>query len=127
MAFPRLIFVLRLVYLFSRKETVCAKVETLNTESRFREFVKYENYFLDENQVGSALVNLPTECALGCVGHSACVSFNIEAEKTLVKESRLLCELLSGSMLGNLEKFRRTSEFHHYEVYVSPHFCKSIR
>ncbi|KAJ7386513.1 hypothetical protein OS493_008648 [Desmophyllum pertusum] len=121
MASPKLTILLGFTLLAFQQETFCDERANQGTEaySRFSEFVKYENHLLDIQRLSITRVNLPIECALGCVRLPGCLSFNIEIDKPLEIASSLICELLSAGKLGNSRRFRRSKKFDHYETSVS--------
>lgn len=121
MVSPELVFLLGSIYLAFQQETICDEGVNRSTEanSNFGEFEQYENHLLDAPQLGTTRVFSAVECALGCVRHSACLSFNIEIPNQLNKKTSLLCQLLSSGMLGNSWRLRRSKKFHHYGFSVS--------
>lgn len=84
----------------------------------FSHFFQHKNYALRVNSIGSFLVGFVTECALRCLRHLSCVSFNIE-EATAANRRHVTCELLPVDMYNASEKLQSSESFHHWSTVVS--------
>ena len=105
-----------------REETLCNDSATNpkdHANSKFTQYVMFENQVLDAPIIVSYQVRGSVECALRCSRRSLCVSFNIEADEERKTGTSLLCELLPTDKLQQSSRFGPSGRFHHYSVYVS--------
>ena len=83
----------------------------------FSHFVQHKKHFLDVKRIRSFLVGFVTECALRCLHHDSCISFNIEDNTANHKE--VMCELLPKDLYQISHKLQRSETFHHWSIMVS--------
>ena len=84
----------------------------------FSHFIQHKNHVLDVEKISSFLVGFVTECALECVRHLLCLSFNIK-EDTTENSTKMTCELLPVDLFNVSLKFQKRGEFHHWSIVVS--------
>jgi len=68
----------------------------------FAHFAEYmfKNHILDAGRIGSFLVGFVTECALRCLRHVSCISFDIEDPTR--KDREITCEQVKNFLIGAL-------------------------
>lgn len=68
-------------------------------------------------RIRSFLVGFVTECALRCLRHDLCISFNIE--DTTANQREVICELLPKGVYQISHKLHPSERFHHWSITVS--------
>ena len=88
-----------------------------NPDERSAYFSQNDFSYLNINPVGTCLVVQSTECALTCLQHLSCFSFNLAAFSD--NNGKLLCEHLPSDKNNNSEKFVASKTYHHFSILVS--------
>ncbi|XP_044181918.1 uncharacterized protein LOC122962742 [Acropora millepora] len=99
----------------------------LNPDARSAYFSQNDFSYLSINPIGTSLVVQSIQCALTCLQHLSCFSFNLAAFPD--DNGKLLCEHLSSDKYNNSEKFVASNTYHHFSIW-SPCFsapCKNNR
>ncbi|XP_015762686.1 PREDICTED: uncharacterized protein LOC107341736 [Acropora digitifera] len=97
----------------------------LNPDARFAYFNQNDFSYLSINPIGTSLVVQSIQCALTCLQHLSCFSFNLATFPD--DNGKLLCEHLSSDKYNNSEKFVASNTYHHFSIW-SPCFtapCKN--
>ena len=115
MSFVRVIVILGIVLYNTQNNTIFA---TIGPNEAFSHFIQHKNHVLDVEKISSFLVSIVTECALRCVRHVSCLSFNIK-EDTTENSTQMTCELLPMDLYNASLKFHESEEFHHWSFIVS--------
>lgn len=82
-------------------------------------FIQHKNHVLDVEKISSFLVGFVTECALRCVSHVSCLSFNIKEDNTENSRQQITCEILPKDLYNASLNFQKSKEFHHWSAIVS--------
>ncbi|XP_067046139.1 uncharacterized protein [Acropora muricata] len=99
----------------------------LNPDARSAYFSQNDFSYLSINPIGTSLVVQSIQCALTCLQHLPCFSFNLAAFPD--DNGKLLCEHLPSDKYNNSEKFVASNTYHHFSIW-SPCFtapCKNNR
>ncbi|XP_015762691.1 PREDICTED: uncharacterized protein LOC107341738 isoform X2 [Acropora digitifera] len=97
----------------------------LNPDARSAYFSQNDFSYLSIKAIGTSLVVLSIQCALSCLQHLSCFSFNLAAFPD--NNGKLLCEHLPSDKYNNSEKFVASNTYHHFSIW-SPCFtapCKN--
>ena len=84
--------------------------------------VVYCNYSVDafhrltSHKIYSTFVNSRVDCAMACVTHWECLSFNLGIQMTAEKQE---CELIRTDKYNSNSTYSNSSNFHHFFVSVS--------
>ena len=89
----------------------------LNPDARSAYFSQNDFSYLSINPIGTSLVVQSIQCALTCLQHLCCFSFNLAAFPD--DNGKLLCEHLSSDKYNNSEKFVASNTYHHFSIWVS--------
>ena len=89
----------------------------LNPDERSAYFSQDDFSYLNINPVGTSLVVQSIQCALMCLQHLSCFSFNLAAFPD--NDGKLLCEHLPSDKYNNSEKFVTSKNYHHFSIWVS--------
>ena len=89
----------------------------LNPTARSAYFSQNDFSYLNINPAGTTLVVQSIQCALTCLQHLSCFSFNLAAFPD--NDSKLLCEHLASDKYNNSEKFVASKNYHHFSIWVS--------
>lgn len=89
----------------------------LNPDARSAYFGQNDFSYLSINPIGTSLVVQSIQCALTCLQHLSCFSFNLAAFPD--DNGKLLCEHLSSDKYNNSEKFVASNTYHHFSIWVS--------
>ena len=90
----------------------------LNPDSRSAAYFSQNDFsYLSINPIGTSLVVQSIQCALTCLQHLSCFSFNLAAFPD--DNGKLLCEHLSSDKYNNSEKFVASNTYHHFSIWVS--------
>ena len=87
----------------------------------FSHFFEHKYHILDVERISTFVVGFVTECALRCLRHVSCISFNIEDTTTHARKIRT-CELLPKDVYHASHKFQQRKKFHHWSTLVSEAF-----
>ena len=88
-----------------------------NPDERSAYFRQNDFSYLNINPVGTSLVVQSIECALTCLQHIFCFSFNLAAFSD--NKGKHLCEYLPSDKYNNSEKFVASKTYHHFSIWVS--------
>ena len=89
----------------------------LNPDQHSAYFSQNDFSYLDINSIGTSLVVQSIQCALTCLQHLSCFSFNLAAFSD--NNGKLLCEHLPSDKNNNSEKFVASKTYHHFSIWVS--------
>ncbi|XP_044181425.1 uncharacterized protein LOC122962416 isoform X1 [Acropora millepora] len=97
----------------------------LSPDARSAYFSQNDFSYLSINPIGTSLVVQSIQCALMCLQHLCCFSFNLAAFPD--DNGKLLCEHLSSDKYNNSEKFVASNTYHHFSIWspCSSAPCKS--
>lgn len=127
MSFLRFIVIVSILWYNSQRHTIFGMNEdqiwfSIDPNEAFAYFIEHKNHVLDVEKISSFLVSSVTKCALRCVHHALCLSFNIKEDKT-DNNTQMACELLPINLLNASMEFRKREEFHHWSFTVSKAYC----
>lgn len=81
-------------------------------------FVQHKNYVLNVEEIDSFLVASPTECALRCIQHESCLSFNIGVQRQKISNN-VVCKILPATSFTAMQKLEESKDFYHWNILVS--------
>ncbi|XP_067046141.1 uncharacterized protein [Acropora muricata] len=97
----------------------------LKTNAHSAYFIQNDFSYLNIKAIGTRLVVLSIQCALTCLQHLSCFSFNLATFPD--DNGKLLCEHLPSDKYNNSKKFVSSKNYHHFSIW-SPCFsapCKN--
>ena len=112
-----------LLFLYSLKVPwTKAHIQQANAIKRSRDlvyanFLQNEFHSLNVSKIASTLEETYIDCCFACVNNPFCFSVNVAVSTDINK--KLQCDLLASNKYNSSEKFQKSSEFHHYSIYVS--------
>ena len=89
----------------------------LSPDARSAYFSQNDFSYLNINPIGTSLVVQSIQCALTCLQHLSCFSFNLAAFSD--NNGKLLCEHLHSDKYNYSEKFAASHTYHHFSIWVS--------
>ena len=89
----------------------------LNTNAHSAYFIQNDFSYLNIKATGTSLVVQSIQCALTCLQHLSCFSFNLAAFPD--DNGKLLCEHLLSDKYNNSKKFVSSKNYHHFSIWVS--------
>jgi len=89
----------------------------LNPHAHSVYFIQNDFSYLNIKSIGTSLVVLSIQCALTCLQHLSCFSFNLATFPD--DNSKLLCEHLPSDKYNNSKKFVSSKNYHHFSIWVS--------
>lgn len=124
MSFLRCIVVVGILLYNTQKNTIFGMDEnghiwfSIGPNEAFSHFIQHKYHVLDVDKISSFLVRFVTECALRCLHHASCFSFNIE-DDTTENIAQKTCELLPTDFYNASLHFEESEEFDHWSIVVS--------
>ena len=81
-------------------------------------FIQHKNHVLNVEGINSFSVAFPTECALRCMRHKSCLSFNIGINRHQGSRN-VLCKTVPAAAFTVLKQLEKSKNFDHWSIFVS--------
>lgn len=91
----------------------------INSHSSFRfvNFVEHKFRYLEASKHAEVKVREFADCAMKCLGTSACISLNMASSPD--DGETFWCELMLADMFNNSQNFKENATSHHFSQWVS--------
>ena len=81
-------------------------------------FIQHKNHVLNVEVINSFSVAFPTECALRCMHHKSCLSFNLGINRHQ-GSGNVLCKTLPAAAFTVMQQLEKSKNFNHWSIFVS--------